>query len=132
MSSQDSDVTRGPREVWMGTLRDLDQGARLVGRVGEVEVGVILHGGRLHAFENRCLHQGGPVCEGTVIGKVEAVLSDDKAMLGERFSSTEIHLVCPWHGYEYDLETGECAADRRLRLHRYEVIERDGEVYVLA
>ena len=22
----------------------------------------------------------------------------------------------PWHGYEYDLKTGECAADRRLRL----------------
>jgi nitrite reductase/ring-hydroxylating ferredoxin subunit len=116
----------------MGTRRDLDQGARLVGHVGEVEVGVILHAGRLHAFENRCLHQGGPVCEGTVIGKVEAVLSDDKEMLGERFSSTEIHLVCPWHGYEYDLETGECATDRRLRLRRYEVIERDGEVYVLA
>ena len=30
-----------------------------------------------------------------------------------------MHFVCPWHGYEYDLKTGECAADRRLRLKSY-------------
>jgi nitrite reductase (NADH) small subunit len=132
VDSDDSNRTNGRSEVWMGTRRDLEEGARLLGRVGDAEVGVILHDSRLHAFENRCVHQGGPVCEGTVIGKVEAVLSDDKALLGERFSTREIHLVCPWHGFEYDIETGECAADRRLRLRRYEVIERDGAVYVLA
>jgi nitrite reductase/ring-hydroxylating ferredoxin subunit len=41
-----------------------------------------------------------------------------------------MHIVCPWHGYEYKLETGECAADKKLKLRRYEVIERDGGVYV--
>jgi nitrite reductase/ring-hydroxylating ferredoxin subunit len=40
------------------------------------------------------------------------------------------HLVCPWHGWEYDLGTGEFSGDRRLRLRGFEVqIDRD-QVYV--
>lgn len=39
-------------------------------------------------------------------------------------------VVCPWHGYEFDLASGRCANDPRLRLRRYDVIERDGEVYI--
>jgi len=31
-----------------------------------------------------------------------------------------IALVCPWHGYEYDIKTGECAGDRKLKLRKYE------------
>ena len=50
----------------------------------------------------------------------------------ERFSTTEIHLVCPWHGWEYDVETGECVALRRYRLRRYEAVQRGDEVYVVA
>ncbi len=100
--------------------------------VGEREVGVLHHDGRFYAYENRCVHQGGPVCEGRILGRVETVLADDKTVLGERFSETETHLICPWHGYEYDLSTGVCAADRRLRLRRYEVVERGEDIYVLA
>jgi nitrite reductase/ring-hydroxylating ferredoxin subunit len=74
---------------------------------------------------------GGPVCEGRILGKVEVVLDDDKTVLGERFSETDVHLVCPWHGYEYDLATGECAVDRRLRLRRFDVVEKGDEIYVV-
>ena len=52
--------------------------------------------------------------------------------MGERFSETEPHIVCPWHGWEYDLRTGRCAADPRFALRRYEVVCREGEVYVRA
>ena len=51
---------------------------------------------------------------------------------GQRFASDQVHFVCPWHGYEYDLRTGECAADRRLKLKTYEVVRRGEDIYVRA
>ena len=43
----------------------------------------------------------------------------------------EAHFVCPWHGYEYDMKTGECVSDRKLKLRKYKVVEKGDEVYVL-
>jgi nitrite reductase/ring-hydroxylating ferredoxin subunit len=120
-----------PTEVLVGTRADFaDDGRRIVTARG-FDIGVLLHAGRFYAYENRCVHQGGPVCEGRVLGKVEAVLGTDKSLLSERFSETELHLICPWHGYEYDLATGECAVDRRRRLRRFEVVEKGDEIYVV-
>ena len=39
--------------------------------------------------------------------------------------------ICPWHGYEYDMKTGECVSDRKLKLRKYKVVEKGDEVYVL-
>ncbi len=88
--------------------------------------------GEYFAYRNICAHQGGPACEGVMMHKVEDVLGPDRTFLGQRFSEREIHFVCPWHGFEYDLRTGECTADRRLKLRSYPVVVRDGEVYVVA
>jgi nitrite reductase/ring-hydroxylating ferredoxin subunit len=33
---------------------------------------------------------------------------------------------------EYDMKTGECVADRRLKLKKYQVVQKGDEVYVLA
>ena len=96
------------------------------------EIGVFRWEGQFYAYRNICAHQGGPVCEGLLMHKVEDVLGPDQTFQGQRFSPTEIHFVCPWHGVEYDLRTGECAADRRLRLRSYPVLVRDGEVFVVA
>ena len=104
----------------------------LLARVGGVEIGVFRVGEAYKAYENVCLHQGGPVCSGVVIGKVEQVLRDDMTVAFERESTEELHVICPWHGWEYDLATGECATDRRLRLRPFEVELVDGELYVSA
>jgi nitrite reductase/ring-hydroxylating ferredoxin subunit len=65
-----------------------------------------------------------------IIAKVEEKILPDGTSAGLYFSDTVTHFVCPWHGYEYDIKTGVCAADRRLRLRKYAVIHRDGGVYV--
>jgi nitrite reductase/ring-hydroxylating ferredoxin subunit len=120
-----------PTEILVGKRADFaDDGRRIVTFAG-FDIGVLCHGGRFYAYENRCVHQGGPVCEGRVLGKVEAVLGKDKTLLHERFSEAEVHLICPWHGYEYDLATGECVVDRRRRLRRFDVVERGDEIYVV-
>jgi len=102
----------------------------LILRAGGYEIGVFRVPDGYVAYENVCLHQGGPVCTGIVIGKVEQVLRDDKTVAFERESPDELHVVCPWHGWEYDLTNGECATDRRLRLRSFEVELEDGELFV--
>ena len=115
----------------LGRAGRFDDDTRLIVRVGDLEVGVLRFDSRFHAFSNYCLHQGGPICEGILIGKVESELGPDMEDRGRSFSEDRIHLVCPWHAWEYDLETGECAADRRLRLRKFEVVEEDEHVFLI-
>jgi len=119
-------------EIHAGHVSDLADGQRLMVRLDGRDVFIFEREGKLYAFEDLCLHMGGPVGEGLLIGKVEAVLDESGAHLRDRFSTTEIHLVCPWHGWEYDIETGECAANRRLKLRRYQAVQRGEDIYVIA
>jgi nitrite reductase (NADH) small subunit len=118
-------------EVFAGRVSDFDDDTRRVVRAGGREVVVFRHRDRFYAFENVCLHQGGPVGEGLLIGKVEAVLGPDRTYQGERFSEEVTHLVCPWHGWEYDIATGACAGDPRRKLRRFRLVEREDGVYVV-
>jgi nitrite reductase (NADH) small subunit len=119
-------------EIQVGRVDDFTDGRRVMIQVGGRDVFVFEREGRFFAFENRCLHMGGPVGEGMLIGKVEAVLDENRALVRERFSTSDIHIVCPWHGWEYDIDTGVCAADRRIRLRRFEAVQRGEDVYVIA
>ena len=118
-------------ELLVGRVHEFDDDHRKIVNVNGRDVVVFQHNGRFYALENTCLHMGGPVGEGLLLGKVEAVLTEDKRWLGDRFSEEEIHIVCPWHGWEYDIETGRCAGDRRRRLGRYETAQRGEDVYVI-
>ena len=120
-----------PTEVRVGRAEDFVDGRRVMVQIGGREVFVFERDGRFHAFENLCRHMGGPVGEGVLIGKVEAVLGPNQELIRERFSTDEIHIVCPWHGWEYDIATGECAANRRIKLRRYEAVQRGEDVYVV-
>jgi nitrite reductase/ring-hydroxylating ferredoxin subunit len=110
----------------------ITEGEGFIATVGDREVGIFRVKGALHAWENRCVHQGGPVCTGRVLGRTELVLAADKTIIREERSEDEIHIACPWHGWEFNLETGVCAALPSRRLRRVEVAERDGEVYLEA
>jgi nitrite reductase (NADH) small subunit len=95
----EDEVVGRPKAEWhVGTASDFAEGDRKVFYLGEKEVGVFRKDGRFYGYENLCLHQGGPVCEGLILGKVEPVLEEDQSITGERFSEDEIHIVCPWHG----------------------------------
>jgi nitrite reductase/ring-hydroxylating ferredoxin subunit len=118
-------------DVFVCRREELEDDTRRLVDLDGVEVAVLLAGDRVVAYENRCLHQGGPVCEGMIIGRVVPQLDEDKRVLGETFSTSELHIACPWHGWEFDLATGECATDRRRRLRKFEVAERDGSVFLV-
>jgi nitrite reductase/ring-hydroxylating ferredoxin subunit len=117
-------------EVFVGKFADFEMNDRRIIRHGELEIGVLKRGETFHAYSNYCLHQGGPACEGLFMARVDDRLDDAGRSLGLAFSTTETHFVCPWHGVEYDFSTGECVFDRRRKLERYDVLLRDGDVFV--
>jgi len=114
----------------IGTLSDFDGDRRIKATIGGNEIVVFRHRDKLYAFDNWCLHMGGPVGEGLIMGKVEAKITADGYYEGEYFSDTKTHLVCPWHGWEYDIETGEAAGEKSQCLRRYEVEVQGNDVHV--
>jgi nitrite reductase/ring-hydroxylating ferredoxin subunit len=111
------------RRYVVAPVADLPDGERLVVEVGGREIGIFNQGGRYHAFLNRCPHLGGPLCRGQVIGLIESDGPGDV-----RLDPDRAMLVCPWHGWEFDMETGRSFWDpRRTQARRYPVQVQEGE-----
>ena len=119
-------------EKLVGKISEFKDGDRRIVFIGDREIGVFRDKGQFFAYSNTCLHQAGPACEGMIIAKVEEKLRPDKTSAGLFFSDTERHFVCPWHGYEYDIKTGEFVGDRKQKLRAYKVVQRGDDVYVVA
>lgn len=118
-------------EIYIGALDDFEESAQSIVREGELEIGVFRLGDELFAYENNCPHQGGPACEGKIIPRVKAVVGHDRVVEGEDFVDGEMHFVCPWHGWEYDMRTGVHGGGSRIRLRKFEVVQRGGQVYLV-
>ncbi|WP_454857583.1 Rieske (2Fe-2S) protein [Rhizobium binxianense] len=110
---------------------EFKDGERQIIRIGDDEIGVFRHEGEFFAYSNYCVHQGGPACEGLIIARVEERLRADKTSMGLFFSEKDTSFACPWHGYEYDMRTGQHIADRRVRLRKYPVLQKGEDIYVV-
>lgn len=77
-------------------------GERRIVSVGSRSIGVFRVGERFYGIRNRCPHQGGPLCLGHVLGDAVA-----DAPGAARISSDPLRIACPWHGWEYDLDSGQ-------------------------
>lgn len=118
-------------DVFVGTTSDFEEHNRRIVNAAGREIVVIRARNAFRAFTNMCLHMGGPVGEGVIMPKVEAVLDDQQRLMGETFSADKLHLVCPWHGWEYDIDTGRAIGNSTLQLERYETAVRGDDVYVV-
>jgi nitrite reductase/ring-hydroxylating ferredoxin subunit len=114
-------------EVVVGQVSAFPESGRLVVAVEGTEVGVFRRNGKFTAFENVCPHMGGPVCQGKIIARVEEVIAADKTSRGLAFSRDHTNVACPWHGYEFDIETGQHQGNPRMRLRpvKLEIIDDD-------
>jgi nitrite reductase (NADH) small subunit len=107
------------------TVGKVDQVSPLVPLVVEVagmKVGICKLNDRFVAYENECAHEGGPIMEGDLIGHFQCSVAEDGRRLEEYFSQEKFDLVCPWHGMQYDLETGICTGDKRRKLTPVDII----------
>ncbi|OWU85671.1 hypothetical protein ATO6_01710 [Oceanicola sp. 22II-s10i] len=60
---------------------------------------------------DRCPHQGGSLCSGSLISWVESSGPGDY-----RMSRKDEIVRCPWHGWEFDIRTGvACARPTKYR-----------------
>ncbi|HLH68719.1 MAG TPA: Rieske 2Fe-2S domain-containing protein [Candidatus Dormibacteraeota bacterium] len=82
--------------------------------------------GTYRALRNRCSHQGGPLSG----GRLEPMQEGDR--VGDYRPSPEREVLrCPWHHYEFDVDTGLSPADpERVRVRTYEVTVADGRVFL--
>jgi len=89
---------------------DLPPGKSLSVEVGPRTVAVFNLGGKFFALDDTCTHSGGPISEGQIDGR---------------------RVVCPWHGAEFDVESGaSCSPIAPRNLRSYVTRERDGAVEV--
>jgi nitrite reductase/ring-hydroxylating ferredoxin subunit/Fe-S cluster biogenesis protein NfuA len=79
--------------------------------IGETSVLLLRFDGRLQAFRNACAHQGLPLDGGVV--DVEAGT-----------------IACPWHGFRFDCQTGECLTAPAAQLETFPVQIKDGHAWV--
>jgi nitrite reductase (NADH) small subunit len=101
---------------------ELPVGARKLVTLGRREIAVFNVDGELYAVKNRCPHQQAPLLGGPIGG------TRLPSKVGEYCYGMHNKIVrCPWHAYEFELETGISLAEpERLRVATYE-IKREGD-----
>lgn len=117
-------MTARAREARLPVRDAPAEGAVRMIEVGGHRVGLYRVAGTLHALADRCPHRGAPLCAGRIATPIE---SDGAVMtLGPRQSIVR----CPWHKWEFEIASGRCLVDTRLRVRRY-AVQLDGEHVVV-
>lgn len=109
---------------------ELEEGSRLVTLLQGREIAVFNIKGEYYAYTNWCAHQSGPVCEGYLDGTQIAEVDEDGNVSVE-WDEDEQYITCPWHGFEFDVTTGECISRSTFQLVSHPVKVEEGEIIVL-
>jgi 3-phenylpropionate/trans-cinnamate dioxygenase ferredoxin subunit len=107
---------------------EIAPGQRKIVSLAGRSIGIFNIDGEFFALRNRCPHQGGALCEGTLWGVLTA------SAPGEfEYNPRREILTCPWHGWEFHVRTGQSWCDPvRLRVRRFEVSVEDGRTLTAA
>lgn len=87
----------------------LPEGTGMVLEVEGKEVALFNAAGTFHAIDNVCRHQGGPLGDGSLEGTT---------------------VMCPWHGWEYDVTTGSCLTNPNARQAKYMVKVEGNDILI--
>jgi 3-phenylpropionate/trans-cinnamate dioxygenase ferredoxin subunit len=119
-------ATTAAREARLPLAQAPAEGERRLVDLGGRTVGVFRLDHGYVALADRCPHRGAPLCSsGEVVNAVEG--------LGDAAHVTrEASLVrCPWHKWDFDIASGRCTVDARLRVRRY-AVRVEGEELVVS
>jgi 3-phenylpropionate/trans-cinnamate dioxygenase ferredoxin subunit len=106
----------------------VDRTSRVI-EIGGRSIGIVRVGATFYALLNTCPHQGGPVCTGGIYPRTRAEILPN-GRIREWYDHAAPVVACPWHGWEFDIETGRCVADPTRRVASYETTVVDGDVIV--
>lgn len=107
----------------VAALSDFPSGTRKLVHVSGRAIVVFNVRGEFFALNNRCPHRGGDLSRGLQTGLVES-----KAPGQYKYSRRGEMIKCPWHGWEFDVRTGQSWCDpSRVRVRQYLVSVEPGE-----
>ncbi|MCI0548296.1 MAG: Rieske (2Fe-2S) protein [Candidatus Rokubacteria bacterium] len=97
-------------EVRAAALDEVAPGRPTLVVLGHRRVVLARVGAEVYALDDTCSHRGGPLSEGKLSGT---------------------RLACPWHGWMYDVRTGQCSfPPRGSGVASYPVRVEAGDVWV--
>jgi 3-phenylpropionate/trans-cinnamate dioxygenase ferredoxin subunit len=107
----------------VGSVSELLPGTRRRVLVGGRALAVFNVDGTFYALRDICPHRGAMLSAGTVVGSLTAPCAGDY-----RYDESRMLVKCPWHGWEFDLATGQswCEPERE-RVRPYAVTVESGE-----
>ncbi len=112
-----------PQRHVVAAAGEIAAGGRKLVNVAGREIGIFNVAGDYYALANRCPHEGGSLCEGFVTGIARSDGPNDYRM--ERKGE---FLRCPWHGWEFDIRTGQSWCDpQSVRIRQFAVKVEHGE-----
>jgi NAD(P)H-dependent nitrite reductase small subunit len=106
-----SSIVEDTMPEWIRVAKEdeVEEGKGMVVEVGDKCLAVFKVGGAFHVIDNTCLHRGGPLGEGDV---------------------EEDTVTCPWHGWEYNIKTGQCVNNPSSHVRSYSTVVENGEVKI--
>lgn len=90
-------------------VSELQPGQAKIIAAGDREIAVFNVEGKFLAIDNLCPHRGGPLADGVVEGN---------------------NVVCPWHGWRFDLTTGVSPVVKTASVEKFEVVIEGDDVKV--
>lgn len=98
-----------PRYVKVAKVEEMPPGtAREFQADGKV-IALFNVDGKFYATDNVCLHRGGPLGQGPLEGEI---------------------VTCPWHGWQYNVTTGEAVFNDQIKVQTFEVKVEGDDIVV--
>jgi 3-phenylpropionate/trans-cinnamate dioxygenase ferredoxin subunit len=110
----------------VAAVGELKPGEKKLVNVKGREIGLFNVDGEFFALANRCPHEGGPMCEGRITPLVQSTGPGNYSLTrkGE-------FLRCPWHGWEFEIRTGQSYCDpANYKLRQFKVAVEPGQELV--
>ena len=109
-TTNSSQLTKPAKTIDAGRVEDLPHGSsKTVELPDGRELALYNVNGEFYATGNFCLHKGAPLAAGTLCDHI---------------------IECDWHGWQFDVRTGECLTVSE-KLETYEVVIEGGLIKVL-
>ena len=107
----------------VASVGEIAPGASKLVTVKGREIGVFNIKGEFFALANKCPHEGAALCRGKLVG---LALSDEPGQY--RLTRQGELLKCPWHGWEFDVRTGQSYCEpERIQVRSYPVEVAEGQ-----
>jgi nitrite reductase/ring-hydroxylating ferredoxin subunit len=110
----------------VASVADIPPGTHKLFTVKNRPIGVFNIKGEFFGLHNRCPHQGGELCSGLVTGLVHSTEPGKYS-----YSRPGEIIRCPWHGWEFDIRTGQSYCEpARIKVKAYPVEVEHGDAVV--